>query len=103
MLEAGRRPLAGGDRDRLLVGEAAVAGEVVGPQRRLDEGELVALPVGHHAQRRVGVGEGVLDVDEQRDVGADRAADGRQHLGAALPRLDEAGVGVGAGERDLGA
>ncbi len=101
MFEAGGEPFAGGDPNRLFIGQASVAVQVVGPERRLDEVEIELFPSLEHSQRRVGVGEGVLHVDEQLRVGANRFTHAGQNLGRAFPWFAHAGVGERARQRDL--
>ena len=73
-LVPGRQPFAARDRYGLLLGEAAVSGQIVGPEWRLEEEDVELDPVANHAERRVGVGECVLHVDQQRHLRPDGGA-----------------------------
>ena len=74
-LEARRQPLALGDPHRRAARELGVAGEVVDPERRLEEEDVVAARSPRRARERaLDVVEGVLHVDHQGHLGPGRLA-----------------------------
>ena len=100
-LVAGREPLAGGDLHGRAACELRVAVEVVGPERRLDEEEVVGLPGLEHASGALDGVQGVADVDHQHKVRPDASRTAAITSVAALVRLAEAHAGIGAVEDDL--
>ena len=78
-----------------MLGEPAVALEVVHPERRLDEEHVVGRPRLDHRQRAIGIVPGVADVDHDRELRPGRLTHGADRLDHPLVALIQALVGIG--------